>query len=67
MCGRSFACSVPFVVLHARRGCSGFRAWAFNAAFNSVLLLLFLDFSRKTYRDKKARGAGGPTGEKKLR
>ncbi|KAL5992873.1 hypothetical protein ACLOJK_013792 [Asimina triloba] len=50
----SFACSVVMLWLHfsSRRGgagCSGIRAWVFNAGFNSSLLLLFLNFHSKNY------------------
>jgi hypothetical protein len=46
---RSFACCVPFLYLHAHKGCSGFEAWAFNAGFNVLLLALFANFKRTTY------------------
>ncbi len=53
MCA-SFLCCVPFVRLHATKGCSGFEAWAFNAAFNVILLILFANFREKTYKRKAA-------------
>ena len=54
----SFAVSLPFLYLHATRGCSGFHAWAFNAGFNVLLLALFADFKRRTYADTAAAAAG---------
>ena len=33
--------------------CSGFKAMLFNAAFNFLLLGLFIDFNRRTYRTKR--------------
>jgi len=56
---RSFLCCVPFLRLHASKGCSGFEAWLFNAVFNLALLLLFSSFHRKTYgvADKPAKRA----------
>ena len=51
---RSFLCCVPFVALHATRGCAGAAALAFNGAFNLALLFLFADFHRRSY----GRGAG---------
>ena len=40
---------MPFVRLHATKGCSGFEAWLFNAVFNVALLVLFSNFHRATY------------------
>ncbi|OAY39880.1 elongation of fatty acids protein 3-like [Manihot esculenta] len=34
-------------------GCSGIWGWCFNAVFNASLLLLFLDFHRKSYIKKR--------------
>ena len=50
---------MPFLRLHASKGCSGFEAWLFNAVFNLALLLLFSSFHRKTYgvADKPAKRA----------
>ena len=45
----SFACSVPFLYLHAVKGCSGIESFTFNAVFNLLLLALFSDFKRRTY------------------
>ncbi|KAK9831878.1 hypothetical protein WJX81_004455 [Elliptochloris bilobata] len=58
----SFVASVPFWILHARTGkCSGFMAMLFNAAFNLLLLGLFMDFHRKNYRTKrKISGTAAP-------
>jgi hypothetical protein len=49
--------SVPFLYLHFRQpgGCSGFPAWCGNVAFNLVLLALFSDFHRRTYKGAKKR------------
>lgn len=74
----SFACSVPFVWTHATsvrsggRGCAGFEAWCFNAAFNGALLLLFTNFHVSTYGGGRAEGkgkaaAGGGTGGKRTK
>ena len=58
MCGtggvHSFVASVPFWILHAHtRNCSGFKAMLFNAAFNLLLLGLFINFHRWNYRAKR--------------
>ncbi|EKX47538.1 hypothetical protein GUITHDRAFT_137321 [Guillardia theta CCMP2712] len=57
----SFILALPFFVLDYYKtrvlkgeGCEGRGAVYFNAAFNFSLLLLFINFSRKTYRDKDA-------------
>jgi len=34
-------------------GCSGMKAWCFNAVFNASLLALFLDFHLKSYANSK--------------
>ncbi|XP_045817841.1 elongation of fatty acids protein 3-like [Trifolium pratense] len=34
-------------------GCSGMKAWCFNAVFNASLLVLFLDFHLKSYANSK--------------
>jgi len=52
----SFAVSVPFWWQHAAgKECSGFKAMIFNAAFNFVLLVLFINFHRRTYAKKGKR------------
>lgn len=52
----SFAVSVPFWWQYATgKACSGFRAMVFNAAFNFLLLVLFINFYRKTYDAKRAK------------
>jgi hypothetical protein len=52
---RSFAASIPFWWLHAAsaQGCSGYGAMVFNAVFNVLLLLLFMDFHRRSYAARK--------------
>lgn len=53
----SFAASGVMLYLHLTgpsSGCSGIRAWCFNALFNASLLLLFLDFHSKNYSQKDA-------------
>ena len=45
----SFVCTLPFLYLHATKGCSGFEALLFNAVFNVALLVLFSNFKRATY------------------
>ena len=59
-CARSFLISIPFFVTHLRATrrqdqCSGFNAWVFNAVFNLALLLLFVDFHRRSYAAAKKR------------
>ena len=59
----SFACTLPFLYLHARKGCSGFESLLFNAVFNVALLVLFSNFKQATYskaapaRPKRAKRA----------
>eukprot|EP00899_Mesostigma_viride_P013208 jgi/Mesvir1/21889/Mv01958-RA.1 len=64
----SFLFSIPLVLMHfglwpwddegvRQQGCSGMKAWALNCVFNFTLLVLFVNFHRKTYR-KKAQAAG---------
>ena len=44
---------MPFWWLHfTGPGCSGFKAMVFNAVFNLLLLGLFVDFHRRTFRVK---------------
>lgn len=60
---RSFACTLPFLYLHALKGCSGFESLLFNAVFNVALLVLFSNFKQATYskaapaRPKRAKRA----------
>ncbi|KAK9794946.1 hypothetical protein WJX73_007784 [Symbiochloris irregularis] len=50
----SFAVSIPFWILQLRRGnCSGFKAMLFNSVFNFILLGLFIDFHRRSYKAKR--------------
>lgn len=54
----SFLISIPFFTAHLgasrlEQQCSGFDAWLFNAAFNAVLLALFVNFHRNSYSDSK--------------
>lgn len=59
----SFVVSVPFwyVCLTSGRApadtCAGWHAMLFNAAFNAMLLLLFLNFHRQTYKARQAKAA----------
>jgi hypothetical protein len=57
----SFVCCVPFLYLHAQKGCSGFEAWAFNAGFNVLLLALFANFKRTAYAAAAKGKAAGKT------
>ena len=51
----SFAISLPFWWMHFKQGgCAGFNAMLFNAAFNLVLLYMFMDFHRHTFPAKQA-------------
>lgn len=54
--------SVPLVQQQLRAGkgwlggdCSGFDAWTFNAVFNGMLLLLFINFHAQSYKDRASR------------
>lgn len=51
----SFVASMGTLWFHftTGEGCAGMGAWAFNAVFNAILLVLFLNFHRKQYRKKK--------------
>lgn len=53
-----FSFTVSFVMLYLHfngDGCAGIGAWMFNAFFNASLLVLFMNFHRKQYRDARAR------------
>eukprot|EP00262_Sarcandra_glabra_P008646 TRINITY_DN22248_c0_g1_i1.p1 TRINITY_DN22248_c0_g1~~TRINITY_DN22248_c0_g1_i1.p1 ORF type:complete len:288 (-),score=11.08 TRINITY_DN22248_c0_g1_i1:24-887(-) len=55
----SFAVSIVLLWFHfgggegGGGGCSGMKAWAFNALFNASLLVLFLNFHAKTYPNEE--------------
>ncbi|XP_027193331.1 fatty acid elongase 3-like [Cicer arietinum] len=52
----SFAASGVMLYYHfsgSGVGCSGMKAWCFNAVFNASLLALFLDFHLKSYANVK--------------
>lgn len=50
----SFSVSIPFWILHFRgHGCSGFYAMLFNTVFNAALLVLFIQFHRRSYTQKR--------------
>ena len=60
----SFLVSIPLVQHQLRAGqglfgggCSGFDAWAFNAVFNAMLLILFINFHAQSYRDRARKKA----------
>eukprot|EP01018_Ginkgo_biloba_P019514 Gb_31554 [translate_table: standard] len=53
----SFLVSIVLLWLHfIGDGCSGMKAWMFNALFNASLLVLFFNFHRRQYRKKKIMG-----------
>lgn len=50
----SFLLSGVFLWMHfAGGGCEGMSGWLFNAGFNASLLVLFLNFQAKAYRERK--------------
>jgi hypothetical protein len=72
----SFIASIGTLWFHftTGEGCAGMGAWAFNAVFNVMLLILFLSFHRKQYRGKgklkaneERRQATANGGEKRMK
>ena len=60
----SFLVSIPLVQQQLRAGkgwlggdCSGFDAWVFNAVFNGLLLILFINFHAQSYRKRTSKKA----------
>ncbi|KAI5060669.1 hypothetical protein GOP47_0025089 [Adiantum capillus-veneris] len=50
----SFMVSFVMLYLHFRGdGCEGISAWTFNAFFNASLLVLFVNFHHKQYRERR--------------
>lgn len=58
----SFLVSIPLVQHQLRAnkgwlggGCSGFDAWVFNAVFNGLLLVLFINFHAQSYKNRASK------------